>query len=114
MHCVLNYTYSNDSRYENVITVIIIKVVLYAPKREVGVVKPQSACVSKVYIGVEITNKVILFALGYDQVMASRNPMIVAAAFHCHTAHVLCEPSMFLTETVSETHEKLVYITILL
>lgn len=84
LYCVLNYTYSNDSRYGNVITVIIVKVVLYAPKREVGVQKPQLAFVSKVYSGAEIANKLIRFALGYGQVVASRNPMIVAAAFLCH------------------------------
>lgn len=88
MHCVLNYTYSNDSRYGNVITVIIVKVLLYAPKREVGVLKPQLAFVSEVYSGAEIANKVILFALGYDQVVASRNPMIVATAFLCYRSKV--------------------------
>ena len=62
-----------------------MKVVLYAPKREVGVAKPQLAFVSKVHSGAEIANKLIPFALGYGQLVASRNPMIVSTAFLCHS-----------------------------
>lgn len=89
LHCVHNYTYSNDSCYGNVIKVIIIKVLLWCSKREVKVQRPHLVFVRYVYNVRAVTNKVILFVLGYDQVVACRNLTVVATAFLVHIQPIL-------------------------